>query len=119
MTRQAKRKNRSGNPAIRAAYGTQSGHGLRDTGAVDYIDEPLPDMPEPAPSQYLAGSRAQYAARVAALDALWEASAAVRTAQEDLGTAVSSARRLGLSWASVAETLGLDRETARRRFGDA
>lgn len=51
--------------------------------------------------------------------ALERASELVAEAGEALADEVASARAAGFSWQDVGEALGIDRETARRRYGAA
>lgn len=87
------------------------------TGSVPtFQDVPLPSMPADPPVPKL--SRRE-AARVMAehFEALERASDAVEAARDSLADVVSVARRAGFSWQDVGEALGIDRETARRRYG--
>lgn len=90
---------------------------MRQTERVaDYENVPLPDLVEPVGA--LSAARAHYAARLDALDALGVSSEAFARAQAELAESVRAARLAGLSWADIGGALGLDRETARRRWPD-
>jgi hypothetical protein len=71
--------------------------------------------------QWLAGLEDGHAeARDAAeLRAIGEAVIAVEGAQEDLVRAVAAARAADWSWTMIANVLGVSRQAARQRFGDA
>lgn len=109
---------RSGNPARRAAAAAPSPVPVRQTRPVDYIDQPLPGVTSdhPAVVSHLQDARSRYAVRLEYLDALHAAGQALEAAQVELDARVSAARSHGLSWADIGDTLGLDRETARRRW---
>jgi hypothetical protein len=105
-------RNRSGNPAIRAASSSRIGQ----ASPVDYFDEPLPGISPPVIGTPRGSVRAALAARVMRLSELENAAHGVEQAQLTLSRAVADARDAGLSWADIGDALGLDRETARRRW---
>lgn len=82
-----------------------------------FEDVPLPGTSGPDLDHKL--SRRE-AARVKAehFDRLERAAEALERVREALALDVASARAEGLSWQDVGEALGIDRETARRRFGE-
>lgn len=92
----AKRKKsgarRSGNPALRAP-----------APAVETV--PLPLDPEPLE-----------VAAAPLLDELADIYAEARQAQLDVQAAVDEAREAGHSWQEIADTVGLSRQTAHRRY---
>jgi DNA-directed RNA polymerase specialized sigma24 family protein len=117
MSRQTKRNIRSGNPQKRAASAAHLGGSVRHTEAVNFIDQPLPGMRAEEPKSDERSAARDLVRLVESIEALELAAGAVQSASQDLAEAVGSARLAGLSWASIGQALGLDRETARRRFG--
>jgi hypothetical protein len=83
---------------------------------MDYVNDPLPGIAPPVLGTPRGSVRQSLAARLVHLEELEAAAARVEDAQLVLSNAVVSARQAGLSWAEVGDALGLDRETARRRW---
>jgi len=85
---------------------------------VDYIDEPLPGVGgSPAGVRQDAPSR--YAQRLERLEALRDVAGDLDKLESRFRAEMARARAVGLSWADIGSTLGVDRETARRRWGGA
>lgn len=89
---------------------------MRQTRAVDYSDEPLPGLAPPVIGTPRGSVRETLAARLAHLEQLEAGARQVEESQLTLSLAVSAARADGVSWADIGDALGLDRETARRRW---
>lgn len=89
---------------------------MRQTRPVEYIDEPLPGIAPPVIGTPRGSVRQSLAARLVHLEQLESRARAVEDAQILLSGAVADARDAGISWADIGDALGLDRETARRRW---
>lgn len=109
-------RKRPQNPQNRGTVRQTSSTPVRDPEPVNYTDEPLPGLAPPVIGTPRGAVRVALAQRVMRLSDLENAAVAVEAAQLVLSEAVCSAREAGLSWADIGDALGLDRETARRRW---
>lgn len=83
-----------------------------------FEDVPLPGLPQDPPPQNLTRLEA---VRVTSecIDALERAAEGLTAARDRVREEIRRARAAGVSWQIIGDVFGMDRETARRRFGDA
>ena len=79
--------------------------------AVSWVLEERPEVEQQVGAEWLT-----HVAPDEALDAVRQASAALRSADQQLERAVVSARLAGASWAALGEAAGMTRQSAHERW---